>query len=71
MPEVPASEFWAAAKAAGWFGTIIMGIMWWRAEQRAERERELGEKRHAAVMESLTAIKTFMEVIRDRFPRAA
>src|SRR6185369_11773714 len=34
------SEFYNAAKTAGWFGTLIMALMWWRAERRAEIERQ-------------------------------
>jgi hypothetical protein len=81
MPEISAAEFWAAAKAAGFFGTIIMAIMWWMARRDLEKEREGrrldGErerdddnKRHATTMDVLNAIKTFMEIIKDRFPRA-
>lgn len=33
------AEFWPAAKAAGFFGTALMALMWWRAERRAEIER--------------------------------
>jgi len=34
------AEFYSAAKTAGWFGTLIMALMWWRAERRAEIERQ-------------------------------
>ncbi len=63
------AEFYAAAKTAGWFGTLVMTLMWWLERRERKDEQGTGEKRHAAVMEALNAVKTFMEVIRDRFPR--
>ena len=69
IPDIPAAEFWAAAKAAGFFGTIIMGVMWHLARMELRDERKKDEARHTAMMDVLNAIKTFMEIIRDRFPR--
>lgn len=70
MPEISAADFWSAAKAAGFFGTIIMSAMWWKAVKDLDKERERDETRHTATMEVLHAIKTFMEIIKDRFPRS-
>lgn len=33
------SELWELGKAAGPFGTAIMGIMWWRADQERIKNR--------------------------------
>jgi len=61
--------FWDAAKAAGFFGTLVMTVMWWLARRDLDKEREKDDARHTATMEVLHAIKIFMEIIRDRFPR--
>lgn len=45
MPEVPVSEFWQAAKAAGWFATLAFGFaIWWlNGERKAWAERYFKE----------------------------
>lgn len=69
MPEGFWPEFWSALKAAGVFAAIVTTGMWWTARKDLQDERSLGATRHAAVMDALNAIKVFMEVIKDRFPR--
>jgi len=57
------TEFYSAAKTAGWFGTLIMALMWWRAEKRAEIER-LDRKELQAIKDRQTeeTIKTMTTV---------
>lgn len=62
--------FWDAAKAAGFFGTVVMAIMWYLTRQDLKEEMKKDDARHAATLDVLNSIKTFMEVIKDRLPRS-
>ena len=71
MPEADWFKIiWAYAEKAGPFATVLMTGMWWLERLERKEERATGNARHSAVMDVLQSIRTFIEVVKDRFPRS-
>lgn len=62
------SEFYSAAKTAGWFGTLVMASMWWleRGERREMQALIMGEKGVPGLLEKqLIAFHDSKDAIKD------
>jgi predicted membrane chloride channel (bestrophin family) len=73
MPEIPANiwtQIWETVQAAGVLGAVVLAVALYFTRVDLRKEREKDEARHTATMDVLNAIKSFMEVIKDRIPRS-